>query len=153
MYFASNIQDLQKPAGCLYQRLSRARVLLVIFSFFVTSSSSVANGDDGRAAALDEFENSIRPLLVTHCIECHGPTKAESGLRFDTDKTLLKGGDNGPVISLEQPEQSLMLKALRHADGLEMPPKGKLPEHQIALVEKWIRGGAVWPELVVTTAG
>lgn len=153
MCSVSNIQDLRKRAGCCDQRLAQtsvllvlARVLLVTLGFFVTSSSSVTKGDDGRAAALDEFENAIRPLLVTHCIECHGPTKAESGLRFDTDKTTREGGDSGPVISLDQPEQSLMLQALRHVDGLEMPPDGKLPEHQIALVEDWIRGGAVWPD-------
>ena len=42
-----------------------------------------------------------------------------------------------------QPEQSLLLKALRYKDPhLKMPPTGKLPDHVIADFEKWIADGA-----------
>ena len=102
---------------------------------------------EGQAQSRDEFENSIRPLLLEHCIECHGPKKAESGLRLDTRESLLSGGDRGPAISLEQPQESLLLSALRHADDLQMPPQNPLPAPDIVAVEHWIRAGAYGPRV------
>ncbi|MCA9074767.1 MAG: DUF1553 domain-containing protein [Planctomycetaceae bacterium] len=95
------------------------------------------------------FENSIRPLLIDHCIECHNAKKSESGLRLDSRELMLKGGDRGPAISLDQPEDSLLLQTMRHVDDLEMPPDEQLPDHEIAAIEEWIRSGANWPKDVV----
>ena len=55
---------------------------------------------------------------------------------------LLQGGDTGPAISLEKPQDSLLLKAVRHEDGLEMPPKKKLPAKDIDTLAKWLKKGA-----------
>ena len=96
-------------------------------------------------AKLDHFENRVRPLLVRHCIKCHGEKKAESGLRVVSRRSLLKGGDSGPAIVPGNAKASLLWQAIRH-DGLEMPPKGKLNDKEIAAVEQWILNGAVWPE-------
>jgi hypothetical protein len=41
-------------------------------------------------------------------------------------------------------EESLIIAALRH-DGLQMPPKKKLPAEVIADFEQWIRMGAPMP--------
>ena len=49
-------------------------------------------------AGRDFFEARIRPVLVEHCIECHGPQKQESGLRLDTREALFKGGDGGAAV-------------------------------------------------------
>ena len=32
------------------------------------------------------FENRIRPLLIARCVKCHGPKKAEGGLRLDSQR-------------------------------------------------------------------
>ncbi|MDG2391670.1 MAG: hypothetical protein P8M30_20375, partial [Planctomycetaceae bacterium] len=32
----------------------------------------------------DFFEARVRPLLVKHCLECHGAKKQEGGLRLDS---------------------------------------------------------------------
>ena len=69
---------------------------------------------------LDHFERSIRPVLVQHCIGCHGPQRQEGELRLDSRKALLTGGSRGPAIDLVKRGDSLLLKALRHQDGLEM---------------------------------
>ncbi len=151
MMVEANDRDGQVFARRSKRRLSLVRITLM-FSLSLVATIAVVNGEQDRPLALDQFENTIRPLLVTHCIECHGSKKSESGLRFDTRPALMKGSDSGPVISLEHPQHSSMLKALRHVDGLQMPPDGKLPEHEIAAVEKWIRGGAIWPEGVALGA-
>ena len=98
---------------------------------------------------LDHFERSIRPVLVQHCIGCHGPQRQEGDLRLDSRKAILTGGSRGPAIDLVKRGDSLLLKALRHQDGLEMPPDGKLPEGILANFARWIKHDAAWPTTFV----
>jgi len=96
------------------------------------------------------FEQKIRPVLAEHCYKCHSSkaTKLKGGLALDSKERALKGGNTGPAIVPSKPEESLLLKAIRHADpDLEMPPKEpKLPDQVIADFEKWIKAGAPFPE-------
>src|SRR5262245_37253078 len=98
---------------------------------------------------VDLFERKIRPVLHASCIPCHGPDKTKAGLRLDSRAALLHGGDSGAAIKIGDPEYSLLLKAIRHADpDLAMPPKKagrKLSDDQIRDFETWIRKGAVYP--------
>ena len=41
------------------------------------------------------FENHIRPVLVTECIECHGAEKQKGDLRLDYRDGWKKGGESG----------------------------------------------------------
>jgi hypothetical protein len=92
------------------------------------------------------FETRIRPVLVTHCYECHsaGAGKAEGQLVLDHRDGLRRGGESGPALVAGNPADSLILQALRH-DGLKMPPTGPLPAAVVADFERWIRDGALDP--------
>jgi Protein of unknown function (DUF1553)/Protein of unknown function (DUF1549)/Planctomycete cytochrome C len=92
------------------------------------------------------FEGQIRPLLLEKCVKCHGDDKSESGLRLDSRAALMQGGDSGPAIVPGDPAKSLLVSALKHDGGIEMPPGTFLPGDQIAVVEKWIEAGAPWPD-------
>lgn len=49
---------------------------------------------EAPTANLDRFESTIKPLLVQHCVGCHGPDTTEGNLRIDTlDPDLLSGAD------------------------------------------------------------
>jgi len=97
-------------------------------------------------AKTDFFEAKIRPVLATHCFECHGH-KDKGGLKLDSGPAILQGGDSGPAIVPGNPQKSLLMTAVQHTDpDLEMPPKKKLPPEVIADLSQWIRAGAVWPE-------
>jgi hypothetical protein len=113
------------------------------------SAASAVRADDPpvKAEARDFFEKSVRPLLATHCFECHGPGKQRGGLRLDGRAALLAGGDSGPALVPGQPDKSLLLKAVHYQTELKMPPKGPLTPAQIALLTTWIRQGAPWPEV------
>jgi len=94
------------------------------------------------------FEKNIRPLLAEQCYACHSSkTKvALGGLKVDSRTALLAGGKRGAAIMPGKPDDSLLLLAVKHAEkGLQMPPKGKLPEEKIALLEEWVKMGAPWP--------
>jgi len=92
------------------------------------------------------FEGQVRPLLLDKCVKCHGDDKSESGLRLDSRAALMQGGDSGPAIVPGDPAKSLLVTALKHDGGIEMPPGSLLPGDQIAVVEKWIEAGAPWPD-------
>lgn len=97
-------------------------------------------------AALKHFRDVIKPLLESRCIACHHADDAKGGLRLDTRDKMLKGGDNGPAINLKQPEKSLILQAVMHSKkSLQMPPKEKLSQQEIADLRRWIKEGAHWP--------
>ena len=95
--------------------------------------------------SLEFFENKIRPLLVARCHRCHGPQKQEAGLRLDSRASILQGGDTGPAMAPHEPDQSLLIDAIRYGDTFQMPPKQQLPADEIALLEEWVRRGGPWP--------
>ncbi|MGB7345419.1 MAG: DUF1553 domain-containing protein [Pirellulaceae bacterium] len=110
------------------------------------TAAVVDAADEDHAAGLEIFEKHVRPTLVRECIRCHGDKKQQGGLRLDTAALLAKGGDSGDAISIDDPSQSHLIRAIRYEDpALEMPPRGKLPQATIAAFEKWIELGAPDP--------
>ena len=102
----------------------------------------------GEEAAF--FETRVRPLLAEHCLQCHGEKEAKGGLRLDTAAGLRAGGKDGPVVVPGKPEESLLIRAVRHEWNTAMPKDApKLPPGDIAALEEWIRQGAPWPDSVV----
>lgn len=94
------------------------------------------------------FEQKIRPVLVEHCDSCHSSNaaKLKGGLLLDSRTGWMKGGDSGePAIVPGKPEDSPLIRAVRHEDGLAMPPGKKLPEPVIADLVDWVRRGAPDP--------
>ena len=106
----------------------------------------------GKAAYADErgdfFETNIRPLLLDRCVECHGGTKQENGVRLDRRDDLLQGkASDAQLVVPGNPAESRIAKVLEHSkDDIAMPPSKKLSDAEIAAVQKWIADGAVWPE-------
>src|SRR5436853_60262 len=69
------------------------------------------------------FESKIRPIFVERCQKCHGSGKQESGLRLDSRKSALAGGDCGPAVVAGQPEDSELIKRITDPnDDVRMPP-------------------------------
>ena len=94
------------------------------------------------------FEAKIRPVLTTQCGKCHSSTaeKLRGGFRLDSREALRLGGDSGPAIVPGNPDESLLIRAIRYRDDeLRMPPKAKLPDAVIAGFEAWIKMGAPDP--------
>ncbi len=99
------------------------------------------------------FLSEVKPFLNLRCLSCHGLDKAEGGLRLDSREAALKGGDSGPAIVPGKPDQSLLLMAVKRTHKvLEMPPKEKLSAKDIAVLDRWIRDGASWPEIPAATS-
>jgi hypothetical protein len=103
---------------------------------------------DGEASFSKEqvefFEKQVHPILKARCLKCHGgEEKIRGGLMLTGRSAVLKGGDQGPAVSLAEPAESLLLQAINY-DGLEMPPSGKLPKAEIEVLTRWVAQGLAW---------
>ena len=93
------------------------------------------------------FEKSVRPVLAEHCYKCHGPEKQKAALRLDSRDAVLKGTDDGPVVVVGKPDESSLIKSIRHQGDSKMPEKeDKLPDAQISALSEWVKIGLPWPE-------
>ncbi|HUF47375.1 MAG TPA: PSD1 and planctomycete cytochrome C domain-containing protein [Vicinamibacterales bacterium] len=99
-----------------------------------------------QAQAIQFFEERIRPIFVSYCADCHEDDES-GGLRVDSRAALLRGGTSGPAIVPGKPDDSLLMKVVRHASGFpRMPRVGpRLGDEQVAALASWIASGAVWP--------
>jgi uncharacterized membrane protein len=92
------------------------------------------------------YDHLVAPALNARCVTCHGPAKVEGGLRLDTATLLLKGGDDGAVVSPGRADASDIVRRTllpqSHEDA--MPPKGHRPltPSEALLLRWWIDQGA-----------
>lgn len=137
--------------GRLCSRLAVQAVLLLAVSHPLLASNGVERG-------VEFFEQKIRPVLIAHCYRCHSAEAEEvkGGLRLDVRAGWQLGGDSGqPAIVPGNPEESLLIRAVRHEDGVSaMPPdEDRLPEQVVADLVEWVRMGAPDPREGTAHAG
>jgi hypothetical protein len=143
--------------------MSRFLPALLLFAAVSTSrlesrpQPAKAGTPTGAASADDLafFEKKVRPLLVRRCQECHSTRtkKKRGGLLLDNQTNILAGGDSGPAVVPGEPAKSLLVLAIRHEhETITMPPSGKLPAAEIAVLEEWVRRGAVYPGPTAATS-
>jgi mono/diheme cytochrome c family protein len=134
--------------------MNRALLKKSIGLALIAASVPAAFGQQDESAAnartkAEFFETQIRPVLVEHCLACHGPKTQEAGLRLDSRAALVRGSDSGPVVDLQNPARSRLLIAIGYKDpDLQMPPAPaeKLPDAALAALVQWIAAGAPWPD-------
>ena len=99
-------------------------------------------------ASPPDFTREVFPTLREHCFQCHSHDtgKNKGGLVVDSASGLTSGGDGGPAINTQKPEQSPLLHAIRRQEGVSaMPPAKALPETARTILERWVLAGAPWP--------
>lgn len=97
------------------------------------------------------FSRDILPLLSENCFKCHGPDEAnrESGLRLDKHETAIAKLESGQtaVVAGKSSQSELFRRIVSGDADIKMPPPNsgkKLTAVQIAMIKKWIDGGAEW---------
>lgn len=134
-------------------RYRQILLLLLLLPQTVTAAGPMngpASDEVASQVAMTEgityFEKHVRPLLIKHCYECHSAESNEvkGGLFLDTRAGWQRGGESGPAIVPGKPNESLLVEAVRY-ESYEMPPKGRLPNADIAVFEKWVQLGAPDP--------
>src|SRR5262245_27960882 len=128
-------------------RLAARAALLIALPAALSSPPALAADRPPTAQEIQFFETKVRPVLAERCFKCHGEATQIVGLRLDSRAAMLRGGEGRrPVIVPGQPDNSLLVKAVRHEDEkLKMPPTKKLSSQQIADLTLWVKAGAPWP--------
>jgi hypothetical protein len=93
----------------------------------------------------------VRPILLNNCGKCHFHMVHKGGFAMDTKALMFKGGRSGAAIVPGSPENSLLVKLIRHEgppkDPRPMPPKApKMSDADIAIIQQWIKAGAIMPD-------
>jgi mono/diheme cytochrome c family protein len=119
--------------------------LIAVVAVVLSVPLFVFAADPPSAEQTEFFEKHVRPLLVEQCVSCHGPKKQRAGLRLDTADGLKKGADEGPVVVAGDPDKSSLIQAVRRKGEYPMPPDKPMTAEQVAVLEAWVKGGAVFP--------
>ncbi len=129
---------------------------LVWLSLAVVLPTALAIADEETpiepaAVQLDrpvEFAKDIYPILEANCLACHNLATAESDLVVESVEAMLKGGNNGPALVPEKPEESYLYQLAARHEEPAMPPwpndveAKKLTPEQLGLLRQWILEGA-----------
>src|SRR5262245_21027441 len=135
------------------------RWLLVFGVLFLAAGRAPGDSKPGSrplppaAPGTIDFQRDIKPILTRTCLTCHGPEKRRGGLRLDSRKAALEGGNGGPVLKPGDPASSRLLFIVAGLDAdLHMPPKGKTPltPREIGQLRAWVEQGLKWPEDATT---
>jgi hypothetical protein len=93
-----------------------------------------------------EFHDTILPILRDNCFRCHGD-KTSGGLRLASRDAAVAEGDSGAAAIVPgKPAKSNLIQRIKAPPEERMPPGGGLRPTQIAVLEQWIKSGAVWPD-------
>ena len=123
-------------------RISKYHFLELVFFGII---SQCLQAQPGPTSA-DFFETKIRPILANNCYGCH-TNSAMGGLRMDSLDAMKKGGEHGSALTPGDPDKSSLISRVKETNqDLRMPKGGKLKPAEIADLESWVKGGALWPK-------
>lgn len=84
------------------------------------------------------FTKHVAPIFVTRCASCH-VRQSKGELSMATYAALMKGSENGPVISNTADESTLVASVVAG----DMPPRGDpVPPKEVEILKKWVQQGA-----------
>jgi mono/diheme cytochrome c family protein len=95
------------------------------------------------------YEKDIKPIFEKNCFKCHGEEKQKGKLRLDSLAAVLKGGEEGEVVTKgKSAESSMVIAVARLDEDTAMPPEKKdgtvdaMSKENIGLIRAWIDQGA-----------
>ncbi len=96
-----------------------------------------------------DFGSQIQPILAKRCFACHGPDKAEAGLRLNERASAFATLDSKKqaIVPKNVVASELAQRIASIDDDVRMPPEGNpLTPAQVELIQRWIEQGAEWKE-------
>ena len=100
-----------------------------------------------RAEETVDYRTRIKPIFQARCYACHGVLKQKGGLRLDTAKLAVQGGQE-PAITPGNSASSPLIDRVSadEDDPARMPPEGEpLKPSEIEALRAWIAQGARAP--------
>jgi mono/diheme cytochrome c family protein len=106
------------------------------------STSTTTSGGAATPAAGGNYA-AVQAIFTAHCAGCHGEN-GKGGINLTSYDATMKGGAEGPVVVAGDPENSVLVQALRGSHGKKQMPMKQAPldEKDIKTIEDWIKAGA-----------
>lgn len=114
---------------------------VIAFQYVITAWIVAATCSSLRAADESPVSTAAKSLLSQKCVSCHSGDDAKGKLDLTSIKMILQGGDSGPAIVANDPEQS---PVWTRVNDDEMPPKHPLSADEKNVLKAWIAAGATW---------
>jgi hypothetical protein len=136
-----------------FKKRSWLILLIGIGGIFTYTRCTETQAQETAMPDVIDYNYHIRPIFSDRCFKCHGPdaNKRKAGLRLDTPEGAYAAFKDSPsmhAIVPGHPESSDVFQRLITKDtSLLMPtPSSHLSvsKHEIDLIEKWIKQGAVY---------
>ena len=105
-------------------------VSAVLFGLSAAGQKQLPSSPAGVPSSV--FETKVRPLLLASCVGCHGKESPGGGLRLD-------------IAVAPDKAQDIVRRIKGEGGRTRMPLGAPLPADKIALLEQWVKEGAVWP--------
>lgn len=135
-----------RPSRKYIVYIAVAAILAATAVLAVKAASNPATGSSGAAgtqpvpAAAPSYKRDVAPILERSCVRCHGPERADKGLRLDSYRGTLAGDSYGAVLLPWRSSLSAIVSVIKYGT---MPHDGmKLPPAEIETVSRWIDAGA-----------
>lgn len=122
-------------------------MLVRVFSFAVVAVACTALSADDTNFSVDQiefFNTKVLPVLEDNCLKCHAGSSPKGELLLTTREGILKGGESGSAVDLEDHADSYLVQAVKY-EGYEMPPTGQMAPAQVEIIAKWVELGLPWP--------
>lgn len=101
----------------------------------------------GRAQEEGEkitFDDHVKAIFRQRCVTCHNTSERSADLDLSNYTAMMQGGASGPVIEPGDVGGSYLYALVNHDDEPAMPPDSDpIPSPEIAMISKWIEGGAL----------
>jgi hypothetical protein len=119
--------------------------VFILAAFACCFTGQAQDPPDVAADQVKFFDREVLPLLKQNYLKCHAGESPKGGLLLTSRAAILKGGESGTAVDLNDITGSLLIQAINY-DGYEMPPTGKMSPQQIAVLTKWVELKLAWPK-------
>lgn len=122
-------------------------VILAIWSGLLVGYLALTNPGEAESPATPpshsnqvSFSVDVLPILEARCQRCHGPGRADVGLKLNSFEGVLSGSSNGPVVIPGSADTSYLIDLV--LSGTMPLGSAKLPGDEIQIIIDWINAGA-----------
>ncbi len=100
------------------------------------TGSAMARSGNG----VPSYTSDVVPILTRSCFRCHGPYRADKGLRLDSYQRIMAGDSYGAILIPGDSSLSAMVSVIRN--GTMPHDSTKLLPAEIDILARWIDSGA-----------
>lgn len=122
----------------------RMPLLLSSLACLALSITLAGNAQNKPAKTPAPTYAQVQAIFTKNCIGCHGEMRAREGIRLDSYKSVMAGGEEGAIIVPGKPAKSKLMMAINGTKGVKQMPfrRDPLTKAEIGLIEAWIAAGA-----------